>query len=153
MIILGLGIVAVILLIVFVLYNKEMILKITELIQDYFADKSPPNPKPKPPSPPPSKTKSYEKQLTDMKNMINTENINNNVQNNSNIKTNDENNADVDNEEDNIGNSTIHTNGQYCYVGKDKGYRSCIELADGDKCMSGDIFPSLDICINPNLRE
>ena len=40
----------------------------------------------------------------------------------------------------------------YCYIGEDRGYRSCIELSPGDKCMSGDIFPSMDICINPNLR-
>ncbi len=41
----------------------------------------------------------------------------------------------------------------YCYVGKDNGVRSCIKVNRNDVCMSGDIFPSRDICINPNLRE
>jgi hypothetical protein len=41
----------------------------------------------------------------------------------------------------------------YCYIGEDRGFRSCIEVGEGDVCMSGDIFPTKDICINPNLRE
>ena len=40
----------------------------------------------------------------------------------------------------------------YCYIGEDKGYRTCIEVGKRDTCMSGDIFPSLEVCINPNLR-
>tara|TARA_B100001093_G_C26842767_1_gene1021344 strand:- start:1417 stop:2127 length:711 start_codon:yes stop_codon:yes gene_type:complete len=40
----------------------------------------------------------------------------------------------------------------YCYIGEDRGFRSCIEVKDDDKCMSGDIFPTRDICINPTLR-
>lgn len=41
----------------------------------------------------------------------------------------------------------------YCYIGEDRGFRSCIKVGEGDKCMSGEIFPSQDICINPNLRS
>ena len=41
----------------------------------------------------------------------------------------------------------------YCYIGEDRGFRSCIKVGEGDKCMSGEIFPSQDICINPNLRN
>jgi hypothetical protein len=41
----------------------------------------------------------------------------------------------------------------FCYIGEDRGFRSCIDVAEGDVCMSGDIFPSRDICINPRLRE
>jgi hypothetical protein len=41
----------------------------------------------------------------------------------------------------------------YCYIGEDRGFRSCIKVGEGDTCMSGDIFPTIDICINPNLRE
>jgi hypothetical protein len=40
----------------------------------------------------------------------------------------------------------------WCYIGEDKGFRSCIEVGDNDLCMSGNIFPSQDICINPSLR-
>lgn len=41
----------------------------------------------------------------------------------------------------------------FCYIGEDRGFRSCIDVKEGDVCMSGDIFPSRDICINPRLRE
>lgn len=41
----------------------------------------------------------------------------------------------------------------YCYIGEDRGFRSCIKVGEGDKCMSGDIFPSEEICMNPTLRE
>jgi|10_taG_2_1085330.scaffolds.fasta_scaffold10954_5 competence protein ComGC len=40
----------------------------------------------------------------------------------------------------------------YCYIGTEKGFRSCVYVGKNDKCMSGDIFPSKDICINPKLR-
>jgi hypothetical protein len=41
----------------------------------------------------------------------------------------------------------------FCYIGEDRGFRSCINVGEGDVCMSGDIFPTEAICINPNLRE
>ena len=41
----------------------------------------------------------------------------------------------------------------FCYIGEDRGFRSCINVDEGDVCMSGDIFPTEAICINPNLRE
>jgi hypothetical protein len=41
----------------------------------------------------------------------------------------------------------------FCYIGEDRGFRSCIKVGEADMCMSGDIFPSQEICINPNLRE
>lgn len=40
----------------------------------------------------------------------------------------------------------------YCLVGEDRGIRSCVKVGEGDTCMSGDIFPSKDVCINPSLR-
>ena len=40
----------------------------------------------------------------------------------------------------------------FCYIGEDRGFRSCISVGEGDTCMSGDIFPSQELCINPNLR-
>ena len=41
----------------------------------------------------------------------------------------------------------------YCYIGEDRGFRSCIKVNENDTCMSGDIFPTEQICINPSLRE
>ena len=42
---------------------------------------------------------------------------------------------------------------KYCYVGNLGGKRSCAEINESDKCISGDVFPSEQICINPNLRK
>lgn len=41
----------------------------------------------------------------------------------------------------------------FCFIGEDRGNRSCIEVGEGDLCMSGDIFPTQAICINPRLRQ
>jgi hypothetical protein len=41
----------------------------------------------------------------------------------------------------------------FCYIGYDNGQRECVDVYAGDVCMSGEIFPSLDICINPKLRK
>ena len=40
---------------------------------------------------------------------------------------------------------------QYCFVGDYNGKRSCVEIHN-ESCLSGDIFPSEEKCINPNLR-
>jgi hypothetical protein len=45
-----------------------------------------------------------------------------------------------------------HEKGEFCYIGSDRGYRSCVQLNEDDICMSGDIFPTKDVCINPSLR-
>jgi len=41
----------------------------------------------------------------------------------------------------------------FCYIGEDRGFRSCISVGEGDDCMSQDIYPTMDQCINPNLRS
>ena len=41
----------------------------------------------------------------------------------------------------------------YCFIGNDRGFRSCIEVGPNDTCMSNQIFPTRDICIHPNLRR
>ena len=54
--------------------------------------------------------------------------------------------------------SSVHTSSAksgkagWCYIGEDRGYRTCAEVGVNDMCMSGDIFPSNEICVNPNLR-
>lgn len=40
----------------------------------------------------------------------------------------------------------------FCYVGKEKNLRHCAKVSSNSKCMSGDIFPTMDLCINPKLR-
>ena len=44
------------------------------------------------------------------------------------------------------------TSDGFCYIGYDDGQRECVDVYAGDVCMSGEIFPSLDICINPKMR-
>ena len=51
--------------------------------------------------------------------------------------------------------SSVHSGGGqsgWCFIGEDRGFRSCALVNENDKCMSGDIFPSQELCINPNLR-
>jgi len=42
--------------------------------------------------------------------------------------------------------------GGYCYIGEERGHRSCMRVNENDTCMSGEIFPTSEICINPSLR-
>jgi FlaG/FlaF family flagellin (archaellin) len=44
------------------------------------------------------------------------------------------------------------TKGGWCFIGEDRGFRSCAEVSSSDYCMSGDIFPTNEVCINPSLR-
>ena len=56
--------------------------------------------------------------------------------------------------EPNQASSSIHETGKagWCFIGEDRGYRTCSKVGKDDKCMSGDIFPTQQLCINPNLR-
>ena len=54
---------------------------------------------------------------------------------------------------DSVIQTTPKTGTGYCYVGEDRGIRSCVKINKNHKCMSGDIFPTREICINPNLRH
>ena len=40
----------------------------------------------------------------------------------------------------------------WCYIGSDQGYRSCSQVGEADTCMSGNIFPTQEVCVNPSLR-
>jgi len=40
----------------------------------------------------------------------------------------------------------------WCYIGEDLGVRTCSNIGVNDVCMSGDIFPTQEVCINPSLR-
>lgn len=50
--------------------------------------------------------------------------------------------------------SSVHGAGKagWCYIGEDRGFRTCAKVGVDDVCMSGDIFPSHEICVNPSLR-
>ena len=40
----------------------------------------------------------------------------------------------------------------WCFIGQDESIRTCAQIGVNDMCMSGDIFPSQEICMNPSLR-
>jgi hypothetical protein len=40
----------------------------------------------------------------------------------------------------------------YCYIGKINNSRYCAKVSSNNSCMSGDIFPTMAVCINPNLK-
>ena len=41
----------------------------------------------------------------------------------------------------------------WCLVGEYKEKRGCIEIAEGDKCISGQVFPSQKLCLNPTYTK
>jgi hypothetical protein len=46
--------------------------------------------------------------------------------------------------------TVIPTEGGYCYVGEWDNVRSCVEVTGG--CMSNQVFPTHELCQNPQLR-
>ena len=40
----------------------------------------------------------------------------------------------------------------YCFIGQQRNQRYCSEISEAHQCASGDVFPTMDMCINPNLR-
>jgi hypothetical protein len=49
----------------------------------------------------------------------------------------------------------VHSDTQqngYCYIGKINNSRYCAKVSSRNSCMSGDIFPTMAVCINPNLK-
>jgi hypothetical protein len=73
------------------------------------------------------------------------------------VKKQDKNTDDYEPEPDEAGSRTQSSKAKlksgFCYIGEDRGFRRCIKVGEGDKCMSGDIFPTDEICVNPSLRE
>jgi hypothetical protein len=63
--------------------------------------------------------------------------------------------AELDIKDDNSGSriQSAQSKSGFCYIGEDRGFRSCIKVTERNTCMSGDIFPTEDICINPKLRQ
>lgn len=42
---------------------------------------------------------------------------------------------------------------KWCLVGEYNGNRGCISISDQDKCLSGQVFPSQKMCLNPTLTQ
>ena len=72
--------------------------------------------------------------------------------NNSNVKNNIGQTQDYEADDSTSSIQKNQSKGGYCYIGEERGYRSCMQVDAGDTCMSGEIFPTSEICINPSLR-
>jgi len=49
--------------------------------------------------------------------------------------------------------TTTQNKGSWCLVGDFKDQRGCVEMREHDKCMSGQVYPSQSVCLNPNLSQ
>jgi uncharacterized integral membrane protein len=56
-----------------------------------------------------------------------------------------------DTSENPIQKSISQSKSSWCLVGEYKGKRGCIEVNEYDKCMSGQVYPSQKMCINPAI--
>jgi hypothetical protein len=72
--------------------------------------------------------------------------------NNSNVKQNIGQSHDYVADDSTSSIQKTQTKGGYCYIGEERGHRSCMRVNENDTCMSGEIFPTNEICINPSLR-
>jgi hypothetical protein len=52
-----------------------------------------------------------------------------------------------------IQSSTSSSKSNWCLVGEYNGTRGCISVSDQDKCLSGQVFPNQQMCLNPNLSQ
>tara|TARA_B100000963_G_C22579725_1_gene650227 strand:- start:175 stop:1590 length:1416 start_codon:yes stop_codon:yes gene_type:complete len=158
------GVFVLVLIVIFFYYNQELLKNLINSISNYLTNIQKENnindnneddegdeEYTMPKSSKQVKKEELEKEIEDMEKNVNQEEINNNITKETNLKVDKENN-DYQANDGKSTNSKIITDGRFCYIGENKGYRSCIELNVGDECMSGEIFPSMDICINPNLR-
>jgi hypothetical protein len=52
-----------------------------------------------------------------------------------------------------IQSSPSSSKSQWCLVGEYNGARGCINVTDQDKCMSGQVFPTQQMCLNPTMTQ
>ena len=53
--------------------------------------------------------------------------------------------------EDNIQKSLSSAKTKWCLVGEYQNKRGCIDISESDKCLSGQVFPNEEMCLNPNM--
>uniref|UniRef100_A0A6C0HHE8 Uncharacterized protein n=1 Tax=viral metagenome TaxID=1070528 RepID=A0A6C0HHE8_9ZZZZ len=58
-----------------------------------------------------------------------------------------------DTTENPIQNPISQDKNSWCLVGEYKGRRGCIEVSQQDKCLSGQVYPSQKMCLNPTLSQ
>ena len=58
-----------------------------------------------------------------------------------------------DNSENPIQNPITSSKQNWCLVGEYQGKRGCVGIDEGDKCISGQLFPTQQMCLNPTLSQ
>lgn len=58
-----------------------------------------------------------------------------------------------DSSENNIQKPITADKWNWCLVGEYQNKRGCVEITDSDKCMSGQVFPSQKMCLNPTFTS
>ena len=52
-----------------------------------------------------------------------------------------------------IQNPITSSKNQWCLVGEYQSKRGCIEIGESDKCISGQLFPTQQMCLNPTMSQ
>jgi len=58
-----------------------------------------------------------------------------------------------DSPEDTIQKNISSTKTKWCLAGEYENKRGCIAISDSDKCMSEEVYPTREMCINPTLSK
>lgn len=58
-----------------------------------------------------------------------------------------------DTPEDTIQKSLSSSKTKWCLVGEYQNKRGCIDISESDKCLSGQVFPSEEMCLNPTIAQ
>jgi hypothetical protein len=61
--------------------------------------------------------------------------------------------AQPDSSESPIQNNIQNNKAAWCLVGDYQGRRGCVSVTDTNKCLSGQLFPDRQTCLNPNLSN
>ena len=52
-----------------------------------------------------------------------------------------------------IQSSAGQSKSSWCLVGEYNGSRGCVNITDQDKCLSGQVFPNQQMCLNPTMTQ
>jgi hypothetical protein len=52
-----------------------------------------------------------------------------------------------------IQSSASSAKNKWCLVGEYNGARGCVSVTEQDKCMSGQVFPTQQMCLNPTMTQ
>ncbi len=61
--------------------------------------------------------------------------------------------AEPDAATSNIQSASKGGGGNWCLTGEYQGARGCVAMSEHDKCMSGQVFPTQKMCLNPALQQ